>query len=772
MRQGAEVGVVDGEGAERWRPAAMVPVIGSLALFVAVVVLFVARLVVSTDGAGHLDGRPFDEFGLVIDPADPASTQLRSGMVVQAIDGVTIDDLLSDGPIAGGDVGEVHRYRVLAGHRVRDIDIELRPLRAGRVASTAGVLLPAGVVLLAIGIYVFARRPREESANALLAFGVAMFAIGFGAMYGMEPADLAFRPWLFALGRFVNEASFVTLLFSLSWFAITFPRPPPLLRRRSWLVSATYVALASMLLVEPALILTRQASLGTLRTLYDLSGVLLAPVLLVTVVSLVTNVRRARRDPEVRRDLMVVAGGLATTGVLFAGLNLVPDAVVAVPDSVFVFALLPLPLCVAYALLRRGLFDARAVVDRTIVYVVLTAGLVAGYTAGTAVLQSALRVSDLTASVPFTALLAVGFAPARDRVQHVVDRVMYGRRDEPYAVLAEVGRGLQASGQPAESLQRLVEAIADALRLPHVAVRLESGSADADAPGTTAAETGVPVGEPLRLPLVHQGVRLGLLEASPRSAGEPFGLADLRLLADIATQAAVASNALRLTDALARSRARAVTASQDERERIRRDLHDGLGPALAAVSLQLAAALDHLPGDAPAADFVRRADAAAATAKTEVRRIIDGMAPVQLDRFGLMAAVRSLGDQLNSDPAAGSPGHPVVGVEGPASLEAVAPEVEVGAYRIAAEAMLNACRHSGGRRCDVTVRVNCEALVVEVVDDGVGIPSDPKPGVGLRSIRERAAAMGGAVEVAVRATGGTCLTATLPVTGADEPGPR
>lgn len=746
----------------------MVPVIGSLVLFVAVVVLLMARLAVPTDGAGHLDGRPFDELGLVVAPVDPGSTPLREGMVVEAIGGVTIDDLLRNGPIAGGAVEEVHRYRVLDGNRVRDVDVRLRPLRAGRAAGAMGVLLPFGVVLLAIGTYVFVRRPKEGSANALFAFGVAMFGIGIGVVYGFEPSDVAFRPWLFSLGRFVNEASFVTLLFSLSWFAVVFPHPPPVLRRYPWLIGASYIALVAPLLVEPALILSGRASLGTLRALYDASGVLVIPVFVVMVASLVVNVRRARRDPEIRRDLTLVAGGLATTGVLFAGLNLVPDSVAVVPESVFVFALLPLPLSVAYALLRHGLFDTRAVVNRTIVYVVLTAGLVAGYTAGIAVLQSVLRVSDLTASVPFTALLAVGFAPVRDRVQRLVDRLMYGRRDEPYAVLAEVGRGLQASGEPVESLQRLVEAIADALRLPHVAVRLGTGSADPAASRTTAAETGFPVGEPLRLPLVHQGVRLGLLEASPRSAGEPLGPADLRLLTDIAGQAAVATNALRLSDALARSRARAVTASEDERQRIRRDLHDGLGPALAGVSLQLAAALDHLPGDAPAAGFVRRADAAAAMAKTEVRRIIDGMAPVQLDSLGLMAAVRSLGDQLNSDPAAGSAGHPVVGVEGPASVEGVAPEIEVGAYRIAAEAMLNACRHSGGRRCDVRVRVSGEALVLEVVDDGVGIPSAPTPGVGLRSVHERAVAMGGAVEITVGATGGTCLTATLPVASADE----
>jgi signal transduction histidine kinase len=269
--------------------------------------------------------------------------------------------------------------------------------------------------------------------------------------------------------------------------------------------------------------------------------------------------------------------------------------------------------------------------------------------------------------------------------------------------------------------------------------------------------------------MVHHGIVLGTLEASPRSAGEPFGERDLRLLGDVATQAAVAAQSLRLTDALARSRARAVTAAEDERQRIRRDLHDGLGPALTAISLQLSAALDHAPpGDVVSS--IEQATRAATTAKAEVRRIIEGMTPAQLDRLGVMAAVRALGDQLNADPAAGTPGHPMVSVDGPATLDAVAPEVEVSAYRIAAEAMLNAHRHSGGCCCKVVANVVAGELRLQVDDDGVGLARDEhrSDGVGLASMRARVDALGGRIEIGPGRNGGTSVAVILPAHGRGE----
>jgi two-component system NarL family sensor kinase len=213
-----------------------------------------------------------------------------------------------------------------------------------------------------------------------------------------------------------------------------------------------------------------------------------------------------------------------------------------------------------------------------------------------------------------------------------------------------------------------------------------------------------------------------------------------------------------------------LTAAEDERQRIRRDLHDGLGPALTAISLQLSAALDHAAPGAGIVTSLKHAARAATTAKAEVRRIIDGMAPAQLDRLGLMAALRALGDQLNADPAAGTPGHPIVSVDGPATLDTVAPEVEVGAYRIAAEAMLNAHRHSGGCNCRVTASVSAGELHLCVDDDGVGLAPGGHRGdaVGLASMRARVDALGGRVEVGPGRDGGTTLAVTIPAQGRGE----
>ena len=193
---------------------------------------------------------------------------------------------------------------------------------------------------------------------------------------------------------------------------------------------------------------------------------------------------------------------------------------------------------------------------------------------------------------------------------------------------------------------------------------------------------------------------------------------------------------------------------EDERRRLRRDLHDGLGPTLAAIRLKAGLAARQVPPESAARGLLGEIDTEVTASLADVRRLVEDLRPPALDELGLVGAVRSraaaLAGQLQID---------VVGSEPPVPLPAA---IETAAYRIVVEAMTNAVRHSGGTHCTVSILVGEEAVELSVRDDGNGLKPDRTPGVGLRSMRERAAEVGGSLLVRSPAEGGTVVSATLP----------
>ena len=172
---------------------------------------------------------------------------------------------------------------------------------------------------------------------------------------------------------------------------------------------------------------------------------------------------------------------------------------------------------------------------------------------------------------------------------------MYGERDDPYAVISRLGQRLESTLAPEAVLPTIVETVREALRVPYVAISLKGDLAP-------AASAGEPSGEALRLPLVYRNETVGELLLGPRGPGESFGSADRRLLEDLARQAGVAAHAVRLTSDLQRSRERLVTAREEERRRLRRDLHDGLGAQLAGLNVQTGVLRRLIPDDPRATD--------------------------------------------------------------------------------------------------------------------------------------------------------------------------
>ncbi|MGI8874205.1 MAG: ATP-binding protein, partial [Egibacteraceae bacterium] len=343
-----------------------------------------------------------------------------------------------------------------------------------------------------------------------------------------------------------------------------------------------------------------------------------------------------------------------------------------------------------------------------------------------------------------TGLVALGIQPARERLQRLANRLLYGERDDPYQAISLLARRLDAVGSTGETVAGVAEAVARALRLPYAAVV---------AGGETVAAHGRPVADPLRLPLTYQGRAVGELLVAPREPGGELSDGEQRLLADIARQIGVAIHAQRLTADLQRSRERLVSAREEERRRLRRDLHDDLGPALAAAALQLDRARD-LASD-PAGALLEDAARRLRGVVGDVRVLVEGLRPRALDDLGLVPALRQQAARVSA-------GHLDVVLDMPEDLGPLPAAVDVAAYRIVSEALSNVARHAAARVARVTIRRD-DGLQISVTDDGRGLPDEIRSGVGLTSMRERAEELGGTFTVRPRPGAGTVVEAWLPV---------
>jgi signal transduction histidine kinase len=425
-------------------------------------------------------------------------------------------------------------------------------------------------------------------------------------------------------------------------------------------------------------------------------------------------------------------------------------------------AVLLIPLSIGIAMLRHHLFDVDLVINRTLVYGTLTASVVGLYVLVVGSLGMLLQTREnFVVSLLAAGLVAVMFAPLRNRLQRGINHLMYGERDEPYTVLSRLGQRLEATLAPDAALRTIVETVAQALKLPYAAITLKQGDEFA-----VAAEYGTPAREAAIIPLAYQTEQVGQLILTPRSPGEEFTSSDRRLLDDLARQAGVAVHALRLTADLQRSRERLVTAREEERRRLRRDLHDGLGPQIAAQTLKVGSARSLYPRDPAAADaLLGELEADMEAALAEVRRLVYNLRPPALDELGLADAIREAAAQYGTRQAAESSDKAErlhLSVDAPDSLPSLPAAVEVATYRIVQEALTNVVRHAGARRCVIRLSLG-GALELEITDDGVGLPEDRHAGVGLTSMRERAAELGGTCVIEAPPGGGTRVLARLPL---------
>jgi signal transduction histidine kinase len=383
-------------------------------------------------------------------------------------------------------------------------------------------------------------------------------------------------------------------------------------------------------------------------------------------------------------------------------------------------------------------------------YILIVGGL------GTAIQGS----GNLLLSILTTGLVAVLVQPVRDRLQRGVNRMMYGEREDPVTVLSRLGQRLEGTLAPDAVLPSLVETVAQTLKLPYVAIEMTTE----DGPDSTSAISyGQPQLDVVRLPLIYQTETIGQLVISPRAPGEALNPMDRHLLENIAHQAGMAVHAVNLTADLKRSRQRLVTTREEERRRLRRDLHDGLGPNLASQGLKLAAIKQFLEHDPTSAiPLLEQMMAQNQSTVEEVRHLVYGLRPPALDELGLVAAIR--------DYVSGMDGKSTLRIEitaPPDGLPLLSAAVEVAAYRIILEALTNVIRYAKAQHCMIRFSLDQtgpdQFLQIEVQDDGIGLPDQRRAGVGMRSMRERAEELGGTFDIESTRGNGTLVCVKVPL---------
>lgn len=453
-------------------------------------------------------------------------------------------------------------------------------------------------------------------------------------------------------------------------------------------------------------------------------------------------VRFVQAPPDVRRQIAwVVYPGILAEAIIFVGEN------GPIGDPLRDLTIVAVPICIAIAITRYRLYDIDLVVSRTLVYAGLVVVITGVYFAlvGTASLLAHGR--GTLAGLAGAIVAGAVFEPVRRRLQRTVDAFIHGERD-PYRIADRLNRRLQTAANPGAALAVAAEVARSALHATGVTIEV----LDRDG-RTVSAEDGVLGERPQLIPLVWHGEPVGRLL---------FGVSrtpDARLSNVLARNLAELANAARLSADVQRSREHILRTREEERRRLRRDLHDGLGPTLASLAMTVDAARITLRTDPEAADgLLEELRATMGRTIGDIRELVYGLRPPALDDLGLEGAIQALGGVV----AAGDGPRVDVRVEG--DLKGLPAAAEVAAYRIVQEALTNVHRHAGAGCAEVRLSLNGD-LHVTVDDDGVGLPDHVRSGIGMSSMRERAAELGGSCTVGRGPKGGTLVRARLPVNG-------
>ncbi|MFF5304480.1 sensor histidine kinase [Streptomyces sp. NPDC013161] len=607
--------------------------------------------------------------------------------------------------------------------------------------STADVIRYDMVVDLAVGLaypvcgtVIALHRPRNPIGWLLIAYGLGHAFTGMSIGLAVEGLRLGWSPELLHALTTIGRHTWI-LGSSTAFVLVFFLFPDGRLPDRRWRWALVAQLLSSPLdfaiwarddwglfrgtPAQPSYLPVPDGWMPALRDIETAKACLvLAAVFAVMVV------RYRRGGEQDRRRLLWLIAGMLPLAVSVALQIMGFPAVYTSCCTLF------LPTAIMIAVVREELLDIRLVVSRSLLYGALTVGVAITYVGLVTSVQALLNPDPALLGPALIAVtLAAAFEPARRLLQRMVDRALYGDRHDPVRAVSRIGERLAGTGVGA-----VPEAVGEALRLPYVCVESKSGVTD--------GSWGEPGERIHAIHLDYDGRTVGALVIGLRPGEQQPATPDLAVLELLAVPLAAALHATDLTRQLQHSRERIVAAREEERRRIRRDLHDGLGPTLAGAAFQADAVRNLLTFDPDrAAALLTELRSEVGGAVAEVRRLVDGLRPPDLDQLGLLGALRERAVRL-SWRADGTPIE--VRVRAPERLPALPAAVEVAAYRIAIEALTNAARHARASHVDLRIEIG-EGLRLEVCDDGS--PADEEtawtPGVGITSMQERAAELGG-----------------------------
>lgn len=413
-----------------------------------------------------------------------------------------------------------------------------------------------------------------------------------------------------------------------------------------------------------------------------------------------------------------------------------------------------LPLSIGYALLRYRLWDIDPIIHRTLVYILLTVVIVVLYTGLAVFLGSMLEpLGNFTVSLFATGLIAVLFQPLYQFLQKSVNRWLYGERENPYRVISRLGQNLEDSISPDAILSTIVNSVRKAFKLPYAAIILKQEDLILD-----TVSSGNNTGEVLKWSIVYHQKKVGELHISPRSPGEEFSTADNNLLKDLTRQTGIAIHAIGVNLELQRARERLVFTREEERLRLRRDLHDELGSQLASQNLLLDTVYRQIETNPQAArELLTKLKMHTQDAIHGIRRLVHDLRPPSLDDLGLVGAVRE-GIENYQDKL-------LFSFIVPDRLPSLTAAVEVAAFRIIQEAVANVVKHAKATSCQIIIEVEDgdRFIFLKVKDNGRGVYLNSQSGIGLNTMRERAEELGGTFQIIDNEPVGTQIIVQLPL---------
>jgi signal transduction histidine kinase len=647
-------------------------------------------------------------------------------------------------------------------------------------------LNPLGTITFSIvGVLVASRHPRNPIGWLLngtgFVFSLSLLALGYW-MVSQAGAVNVPLPGI-ELARWLNDWVWILeITIPLTFLLLRFPNGrllSPRWRPIAWLVGLGLVGSAAGSALYPGDISAAGRPNPVALTASILAAGAWLLLLMGIIGSMASLVVRFRRSNGVERDQLkwlVYAVGLAPLIVVVG--NVVPATLwpgsarefgIAAPGV----AIMAIIVAVGIAIVRHHLYDIDLIINRTMVYGVLTA-LVAGiYLVVVGVLGALFQARGNPAlSLLGVGLVAVVVQPLRERFQRAVNRLMYGERDEPYTVLTRLGQRLESVIEPAAALSLTVQTVAHALKLPYVAIALKvnaqsqtSNSNGAPQPSKfevgnskfeIVASHGASQNPLTRLPLTYAGETIGELVAAARAPNEALSPADQRLLSDLARQISLTAHANLLAADLEHARLRIVAAREETRRRLGRDLHDGVGHQLAGLARRAEMAkhlLDHDPTAAPAmlGEVTEQLNAMI----LQVRGLAHELHPPELELLGLIGALRERA-QTHTGLA--------IRIDAPETLPPLPTAIETAAYYIALEALTNVEKHAGAKSIQIRLALTHvdSMLELDIADDGRGLPPEKANGLGLLSMEARAAEVGGIGRIESTPQGGTRVSVRLP----------